>query len=133
MSPSNETELLACIVDLAASTGWWLHHDRPARTEHGWRTAVQGNAGFPDCLLGRDGVVLSRELKGRDEKLTPAQLAWAQRLAPGWLEVRAALPDDETRLVFDVWRPQDWDTRIVPLLTAPRRGGVDYRSRVPDG
>jgi hypothetical protein len=117
VSPSNETELLTCIVDLAASTGWWLHHDRPARTEHGWRTAVQGNAGFPDCLLGREGVVLIRELKGRYEKLTSAQLAWAQRLAPGWREDPARDTAERMVLPFDVWRPRDWDL-IVATLTS---------------
>jgi hypothetical protein len=133
MAPSTETQLLDAIVKTAKLTGWWLHHDRPARTERGWRTAVQGNAGFLDVVLARDGIVLFRELKGRYDKPTPGQYDWLQRLAPGWVEQRGWVPPDETAVVADVWRPADWDTRVLPLLNRPRRASLDYRSPVTDG
>jgi hypothetical protein len=92
------------VVDLAKRTGWLVTHFRPARTQRGYRTAIQGHKGFPDVVLARDGVVLFRECKTDTGRLAPEQRAWL-----------AALPDAA------VWRPRDWDDVIVPTLTAPRR------------
>lgn len=66
------------IVDAAMKAGWLVHAQRPARTTRGWRTAVQGHAGFPDLVL----ITPSRtelhivELKRKPNKLEPAQDIW---------------------------------------------------------
>ena len=133
MSPSNETQLLAAIVGVLKMVDGGLHHDRPARTEHGWRTAVQGDEGFPDLVIAAGGVYVFRELKGPYEKLSPAQYRWSQWLSPGWAEERHAVPDHEAEVVFDIWRPMHWDTRILPFLNRLRRASLDYRSLPVDG
>lgn len=116
MSPRTETELLEQTIELATLQGWLVHHDRPARTERGWRTAIQGHAGFPDLVLARGGVVLFRELKGPYGRLTPEQYDWSWQLDHVWRE-NAYVMAARTRIPFDVWRPCDWDSLIVPTLT----------------
>ena len=68
--------------DACRWTGWRCAHFRPARTVHGWRTAVQGDGkGFPDWVLVHDrGGVVFVELKTSRGKLTPAQEAWGEAL-----------------------------------------------------
>ena len=122
MTPRTEQQLLDATVDLATHCGWAVHHDRPARRAGaGWHTAIQGHAGFPDLVLARRGVVLFRELKGRDKhgrmgRLSSEQRDWGRQLDPQW-------PHEDTlarRVVmlplFDVWTPDDWDL-IVATLT----------------
>jgi hypothetical protein len=49
-----EAEFLAQVLQLAKLCGWLTAHFRPAKTAHGWRTAVQGDgAGWPDLVLLR--------------------------------------------------------------------------------
>jgi len=88
-----EADLLRTVVEMAHLFGWLVHHDRPALTEKGWRTAVQGDAGFPDLVLARDGRVLIVELKAEGRRLTAEQVAWQDALG------RFA----------DVWYPSDLD------------------------
>jgi hypothetical protein len=64
------------IIAAARLAGWRCAHFRPARTEKGWRTAVEGHAGFPDLVLVRGRRLLFVELKRKPYKLTDAQLAW---------------------------------------------------------
>ena len=71
-----EAELLACIVDLARLLGWKVCHFRPAKTEKGWRTALQGDAGGPDTILARSGKFLEVELKTEKGRLSPKQKEW---------------------------------------------------------
>lgn len=95
-----EADFLGRIVDLARYRGWLVSHQRPARTAQGWRTAVQGDAGTPDLLLARGGVVICAELKTQTGRLTPLQRRWGD-----------ALGDH-----YSLWRPADWET-IVEELT----------------
>lgn len=115
MSPRNEQELLDQTIQLAMLNRWAVMHQRPARTRNGYRTAIQGHAGFPDLVLARRGQTLFRELKGPHGKLTPEQRDWARQLAPLWRE--DVEEDWRTSCRFDIWRPQDWVTLIVPTLT----------------
>lgn len=102
MSPRTETELLDAIVDLARLKRWSCHHDRPSRRAgSGWATAIQGHAGFPDLVLARNGVVLFRELKGFQGRLSAEQRDWGKQLGAA----------------FAVWTPADWDL-IVATLSA---------------
>jgi hypothetical protein len=99
-----ESDLMAFVMDVAKVTGWARAHFRPARTEHGWRTAVQGDgAGFPDCVLVRRERMVIAELKRQDGRPTADQVVWLDRFreVPG-IEVY-------------VWRPADMD-RIVEVL-----------------
>ena len=94
-TPVREAEFACQVIALAKLHGWRVMHQRPARTLHGWRTAVQGDAGFPDVVLLRDGVLIVAELKADDGRLTPEQAAWldAFRLAG---------------IGGGVWRPRNW-------------------------
>jgi hypothetical protein len=105
-----EDQLLETVLDLAATCGWMRAHFRPAQTGRGWRTPVSGDgAGFPDLILvpPQPGRVLWRELKSNTGRLRPQQEAWGNRLL--------AVGED-----WAVWRPADWDSRIVPTLTFGR-------------
>jgi len=44
----SERDFVDAVITLALQKGWRVHHDRPARTDVGWRTAFQGHKGFPD-------------------------------------------------------------------------------------
>lgn len=128
MTPRSEQELLDATIDLAKAFQWLVHHDRPARTANGYKTAIQGHAGFPDLVLARAGVVLFRELKGYDArgrlgKLTADQIDWGARIDPLTAPARTAKPGGyiapfvRQHWLFDVWTPDDWDDLIVPTLT----------------
>lgn len=84
------------ILEVAVWYGWRRHHDRPGRTVAGWRTAIQGDPGFPDLVLLRRDRLVVAELKSRRGKLTPEQLCWLE----DWRQVGAEVY---------VWRPSDWD------------------------
>ena len=66
--------------------GWMVAHFRPAETGKGWRTLMQGDVGFPDLVLARNGVVLLVELKSdrRGAVLTEMQEAWAKAIGAQW-------------------------------------------------
>lgn len=65
------------ILDLARLYGWQrIAHFRPARTARGWRTPLEGDPGFPDLVLIRDGQLLVREVKSGSGRLTHEQMAW---------------------------------------------------------
>lgn len=93
----SERDFLGQVIDLARLCGWLVHHQRPARTAQGWRSAVQGHKGFPDLVLVRGPYVLFVELKTDSGKTTPEQEDWLARLkaAGAWA---------------CVWRPGDWQT-----------------------
>lgn len=88
----SEEELQDAVIEAAQLQGWVCVHHRPARTEAGWRTAIQGQKGFPDLVLARDGRVIFAELKSAKGKPTADQLIWLEALG------------DLARL----WRPADW-------------------------
>src|SRR3990167_3171067 len=92
-----EAAFLRQVVDLAHLTGWLCHHCRPARTSKGWATPIQGDAGFPDLVLAKEGQVIFVELKREKGRVTGAQQAWRWALGAGRVARRAF-----------VWRPSDW-------------------------
>lgn len=98
-----ESELLSAVIELAQLSGWMVHHDRPARTDKGWRTAIQGNPGYPDLTLVRDGVVIFAELKSEGGRLTDGQKQWAEALNGNMV----------------VWRPSDWHQRRILAALSP--------------
>ena len=87
-----EEQLGDTVIGLAHLFGWKIVHFRPARTERGWRTLMQGDTGFPDLVIARDGQVIFAELKSAKGRLRPDQEAWINALGFCY-----------------VWRPADLD------------------------
>jgi hypothetical protein len=93
-----EAELQDAVIELAQRLGYLTAHFRPAQTERGWRTSVQGDgAGFPDVVLirPRDGRILVRELKVGGGKADERQLMWLSGFNGCGVDAR-------------VWRDTDW-------------------------
>ena len=93
------------VIELAQMRGWHVAHFRPARVGRGWRTAMQGDVGFPDLVLARNGKVIFAELKAEHGRLGPTQDAWLAALGAG----------QDTVHGVHVWRPRDW-SEIVEVL-----------------
>jgi hypothetical protein len=91
------------VIEAARLFGWKLHHDRPAQTGRGWRTAIQGDAGFPDLVLVRGERCLFVELKPERGSLSQNQ--------KGWLDALRGVAGIETY----VWRPGMWDEVVTAL------------------
>jgi len=91
----SEAEFLAQIIELARLLGWFAHHVRPARSNKGWSTPVQGDVGFLDLVLvsGVRGRVIFAEAKSEKGRLTYEQKAWIAALKDAGQEVY-------------VWRPR---------------------------
>lgn len=98
-----EEELLGQVIQMAASMGWSTAHFRPAKSDRGWRTAVQGDGvGFPDLVLlrsveGRARCVVA-ELKSTRGRPTPQQ--------QGWLILWRTIPGVEVY----IWHPADLES-----------------------
>ena len=75
-----EEQLAGEVEDLLNIFQWRWCHFRPARTEHGWRTAVSGYKGFPDYIAARLPRLIIFELKSEKGKLTPEQAEWLELL-----------------------------------------------------
>lgn len=93
--PYTEAAFLRDVLALATLRGWRVSHQRPGRTAKGWRTAIQGHAGFPDLLLVRNGVLLVAELKTDRGRVSVAQAEWLNAFHA------AGIPGG-------IWRPRDW-------------------------
>jgi hypothetical protein len=123
--PTRERDFVSTLLDMAQRTGWQAVHFRPARSAKGWRTALEGKAGFPDLVLARQGETIIPECKvGRN---TPEIAQWE------WLVVLASNPALEVYL----WYPRHWDAieaRVVRrrvctpcTMTRVRFGRTDPR------
>ena len=101
-----ENELLTCVIDLAHLYSWRVLHIRPARTEKGWRSPVQGDGkGWPDFFAVKGDMVVIAELKGTKGKTTPEQDAWLAALY--------CHCDNEPM----IWTPAEWnDGTILRVL-----------------
>jgi len=101
--PESEQGFLGAIIELAQLCGWRAHHGRPALSNKGWRTPIQGDAGFLDLVLVRRPRVIIAEIKSDRGRLTPDQQAWLKELE-GCLGVESY-----------VWRPRMFED-IVGIL-----------------
>jgi len=84
------------VVDLARWLGWRIMHQRPARTNNSWRTAIMGHAGFPDIIALRGNRRLMAELKSAKGKVTVEQNDWLQAAREAGFETF-------------IWKPKDID------------------------
>ena len=91
--PITEYQFAESVMALAQYRGWRVVHFRPALTKKGWRTAMQGDRGFPDLVLARGGAVLIVELKTNDGRYGIGQPEWAEELGG----------------VYRLWRPRDME------------------------
>lgn len=104
-APVTEAQLQQALIAAARVRGWRVAHFRPAQTRGGrWQTAMQGDAGFPDLVLARAGVVYVWELKGYDSRSRLGKPSDAQRV---WLDELGAI----ARLVT----PDDLDDALLAL------------------
>ena len=98
-----EDDLLDKTIRYARLRHWRVHHDRPARTRDGWRTAIQGDKGFPDLLMVRGRRIVVAELKDEDGEPTPEQEVWLAALG------EVAWPSTHVSVLRTyVWRPSSW-------------------------
>src|SRR5262245_41255878 len=98
-----ETSLLLAILDYAYLRGWLVMHQRPGRLKGGtWRTAIQGDPGFPDLVLCRGTRLVVAELKSSKGTTSEPQRLWLNALQNTGAEVF-------------LWRPEDW-TQILGTL-----------------
>ena len=103
IKPISESDFQSQIMELAVYCGYRVHHQRPAKTSQGWRTAISGDKGFPDLVLAKPGVLLVPELKrSAKEKPSDDQQLWM-----------AAIHGN--RAISECWRPEDW-SRIQELI-----------------
>ena len=94
-----ERELQDAIIETAKLLGWRIMHTRPARTQIGWRTPIEGHAGFPDLVLLRPPRLIFAELKSKKGRLTQDQALWLNGF-------RASGPAIETY----EWKPKHWES-----------------------
>lgn len=110
-----EADFQEKVLALARLRGWLIHHDRRApdpRQGGKWRTVIEGDKGFPDLVLAREGTIIFAELKSEKGRMLPHQHAWINHL----LGTRGMVEVEETpALIVEVWRPSDMD-RIKEVL-----------------
>jgi hypothetical protein len=106
-----EHDLQVSVIDIAKLHGYRVAHQRPARTNNGWRTAVEGHAGFPDLVLvrgvrnGQPARLLFVELKTAKGRVSDDQKRW--------LEVLREVP----RIEVHIWQSEDLDSgKIAEIL-----------------
>jgi len=100
----SEKDFLGQVIDLAHIFGWRVAHFRPAKTERGWRTAVQADgAGFPDLVMTRKdkGMCYFIELKSSEGKLSPEQEEWVYELQ--------VVAENSLGVCYFCWKPGDFD------------------------
>jgi VRR-NUC domain len=107
-----EAQYQRTIIDAARWHGWLVHHQRPARTAKGYRTAIEGDAGFPDLVLvhPQRRQLLFVELKRRPNKLSTHQQAWLGALS-------ATTGDLDSVHTLICWVPDDIDELLARLAS----------------
>jgi len=95
-----ERDLQKGVIDVARILGYRVSAFRPAQTSKGWRTAVQGDVGWPDlCIVGH-GRILFRELKVGRNTLSAEQVEWIRALEEAGSDV-------------GVWTDVDWLSGLI--------------------
>lgn len=95
--PISEATFTDLVIEMAQWAGWRVYHSRPGRRKDGtWNTPIQGNPGFPDLVLAKNGVVIFAELKTEKGIIGPEQNLWLYHIGHHQGATAAAL-----------WRPRD--------------------------
>ncbi len=94
LPPLSEDQFLRQVLQLARLRGWLAHHGRPAWTNKGWRTPIQGDAGFPDLVLVRKQTVIFAELKSESGRCRRNQEVWLNLLRAAGQQVHTWRPSD---------------------------------------
>jgi len=83
-----EPQFQTGIIELARLLGYRVAHFRPAKTAHGWRTAVAADGkGYPDLTMAKPGRLIFAECKSAARRLTEEQRAWTAVLGAAGAEV----------------------------------------------
>lgn len=108
----SETQFQKQVIQFAQLHGWRVAHFRPARVRRNgkdvYRTAIEGDTGYVDLTLARDGVVVHAELKSDTGTLSVDQIAWQVAIGK----------------TACVWRPRDQD-RIEAYLSRKEKPAVN--------
>ena len=107
VAPALESEYEDSIVEAALRLGYRVHVERRARTKDGFRTAIKGNAGWPDIVIVGHGRAWFIELKRKPRHPTGEQLAWIAELTAAGLDARVAYVPEEHQTILDdliTWR-----------------------------
>jgi len=115
----SEADLTAVLVQAAQLYGYRVHHSRPAWSEKGWRTPVQGHRGLPDLVIAGHGLLLLAELKVGNGRLRPDQEVW-----------RAAIPAENYRLWTDANLEEALDELRASRNRPTASGDHDARSQL---
>jgi len=109
----SEAQLQDAIIELAQRLGWRAHAERPAWSAKGYRTPIQGDAGFPDLVLARLPRLVLIECKSETGRLSPEQQAWKAEFG----DENVGIPARAFMFEYYVARPRDWTSgRIEELL-----------------
>ena len=113
-----EAQFQAQVIQLARINGWKVFHPAKMQSRDGtWRTALQGDKGWPDLVLAhKDRGLIVAELKSDVGKVSFDQQAWLTHLAP-WAEVH-------------VWRPCARPLRGISLASSRVFRFFDKHSQV---
>lgn len=98
-----EDDLLTAILDAARLLKWRIYHVRRSDL-----AIVQGDVGFPDVVLARNGFVLFLEIKSDGGSPTEGQLRWMDALGGADL-------DAGRRHIAAIVYPRDLD-RVLAFL-----------------
>lgn len=78
---ADEALFTTAVLDYAESRGWLRYHPKSAGYTRGRpHTTYEGDSGYPDVTLARNGVVIVAELKRVGQWPRPDQRAWATAL-----------------------------------------------------
>jgi hypothetical protein len=102
-----EAELQDNVVELAHLLKWKAAHFRPARTAHGWKTAVgYDGKGWVDLVLVRERIVFA-EVKSAAGRLSLEQVTWRD-----WLTAAGA--------EWHQWAPEQWHDGTIEAVLRRR-------------
>ena len=103
---ATENEYVSTIIEAARFFGWHTAHFRAAKTNHGWRTAVQGDGkGFVDLVLCHPGGrrLWFVEVKRTSAPLTADQKQWGEALLLAGAVYRVIrVPDELEQFLQDL-------------------------------
>lgn len=100
---ATEAECQRAIVAAASILGYRVHHTRPARSQRGWSTPIQGHPGFPDLVIVGHGRCFIVELKRRGNKPTADQVHWINQLSMAGVDARLLIvPEGQQEFIDEL-------------------------------